>query len=241
MKCYICHGHLHSMGVVPFDKSCKEGIPIVDDTPMKYYKCDQCQFICCPEMLEWSNEEFAQRIYNEDYVKYDPDYVEDRPAAISSILHGIFAKGYKRISHLDYGGGDGTLSYKLNDLGWKSNYYDPYTSKVVPTGTYNLVTAIEVFEHSKNMHITMEHVKSYMDPNNGAVIFTTLLADKDTTLDWWYISPRNGHIGILSEISIKALATMHNLFYKPTQEKGLHTLEPRYNRNAINTLIRGGN
>jgi 2-polyprenyl-6-hydroxyphenyl methylase/3-demethylubiquinone-9 3-methyltransferase len=233
MNCPICSGKLESLGKLPFDYSV-EKLPIIDDTPMEYHKCTICDFIGCLEMLSWTSEKLGNKVYNIDYIKYDPDYVETRPTTFAKSF-GKDLKPLKKIMHLDYGSGSGLMSKILKEsYNWNSTTYDPYSSPNKPENIkYNLITAIEVFEHSLDIDKTIKDIKSFLD-KDGLVLFTTQLANKNTNLDWWYIMPRNGHISLLSEKSLKILAKNNGLFFQSINEN-LHVLQPT--RNTIKELF----
>lgn len=229
MKCNIClEGEMNSIGSTPFDKN-NQNIPVVSNTLMEYYKCIKCNSIVCPEMLGWSQDRFSSDIYNDEYTKYDPDYLDKRPRVWTGLLSGL---NYRKIKHLDYGSGMGILSSNLINKGWNSCSYDPYSSKLVPKGKFNFITAIEVFEHSPNIHDTIADIRKYLQ-RDGVILFSTLLADKDTNINWWYIMPRNGHISILSSIALINLAKRHSLFFS-SLNKGIHILQT--NRSAAKQI-----
>lgn len=231
MKCYICNGELNLLGSIPFDKN--EGIlPCVDTTPIEYHKCSKCNFICSLELLQWSAEKFKEKVYNEDYSKVDTGYGGVRAANNVELIRQICRN---RVSHLDYGSGEGHLSDLLVKEGWDSTYYDPYTHPNRPKGKFKLITAIEVFEHSTNIFDTVKDIKSFLD-RDGVILFTTRLADETTPIDWWYICARSGHIGILSQESLKIVAQRNNLFVSSADEL-VHILQP--SRNNIKQLTRG--
>lgn len=223
MDCPICSGNLELLGEVPFDRN-NSNMPIINSTLMAYYRCVECDFVCCPEMLSWSSQELGEKVYNNEYINFDPDYVETRPKNFATfLLNSINPVFVKNIRHLDYGSGSGILSKELVIKKWKSNSYDPYSSPERPVEKYNFITAFEVFEHSSNIDNTVKDIKEFLD-RNGVVLFSTLLANKNTTIDWWYIGARNGHIGILSQKSMKIVASRNNLFFSSLSEN-IHILQ----------------
>lgn len=232
MKCYICGGNLVSIGSIPFDKN--EGIlPCLDKTPMEYHKCQSCNFICSLEMLAWTKEQFSDKVYNKEYTKVDTGYGGARASNNILLIDELF-RG-TTCTHLDYGSGEGHFSNMLREKGWDSSYYDPYSSPQKPNRKFKLITAIEVFEHSTNIFKTLEDIKSLLD-RNGVILFTTRLADVKTTISWWYICARSGHIGIHSEKSLKIVAKKNNLFFSSLDDL-IHIMQPT--RNSMKELIRG--
>jgi hypothetical protein len=105
------------------------------------------------------------------------------------------------------------LSGRLREFGWDSTTYDPFgegTDGSVMSKQYDLVTAFEVFEH------VADHSALFADlrrvAHQGTVIlFSTLLSDGQIfpgrPLDWWYASPRNGHVSLFSSRSLSIAPT----------------------------------
>jgi SAM-dependent methyltransferase len=134
-------------------------------------------------------------------------------------LINMFGKVSGRIKHLDYGGGEGFLVKLLRESGWNSTSYDLFVNKdmkIEDLGTFDLITAFEVFEHVPDVNALMSDLRRLLVPN-GIVFFSTMLSDanihKNKRLNWWYASPRNGHISIFSKASLKLLAKNHGLNY----------------------------
>jgi hypothetical protein len=178
--------------------------------PVYYTLCDQCGFCFAPELHRWSIDEFAARIYNDDYKLVDPDYLDARPRANAQMLAGMFAKQALAIRHLDYGGGNGVLSGELFASGWNSSSYDPFVDGPLrgDMGRFNLVTSFEVFEHVPDVNHLVATLSTLVD-DDGMVLFSTLLNDgnlaRNQRIQWWYASPRNGHISLFSRRSLALL------------------------------------
>lgn len=214
VSCPVCGDLCTALDVVDFNKSCEEqrgkflqlsGIPIY------YYLCNGCQFCFAPEIAKWGPREFAERIYNEDYILVDPDYLDVRPRGNAKSLLSTFGDSGRNIRHLDYGGGAGLLSRLLNEAGWKSVSYDPFADKDVDAGAlgqFDLITAYEVFEHVPDAGELMGKLSALLAPE-GIVLFSTMVTDGHIVpgrrITWWYASPRNGHISLHSRKSLALL------------------------------------
>jgi SAM-dependent methyltransferase len=214
LPCPVCGGSSALLDVVDFNKSCEElrghflamaGIPIY------YALCDQCGFCFAPEFAEWALEDFAAKIYNNEYTDVDPDYASARPRANAENLLAMLGDRGIEIRHLDYGGGSGLLSDLLRDSGWQSRSYDPFVDHQVhpeSLGKFDLVTAYEVFEHVSNVRKLASDLSALL-AHDGIILFSTLLSDGNLgprqRLTWWYASPRNGHISLFSRSSLATL------------------------------------
>ncbi len=133
----MCGGECSLLDVVDFNKSCEEargkflglaGIPVY------YSLCSNCGFCFAPEIMTWQLSKFEEKIYNDEYVLVDPDYVEVRPRANATNLISIFGDRGQTVRHLDYSGGDGLLVKLLRDSNWESTSYDPFVNKDVGIG-----------------------------------------------------------------------------------------------------------
>lgn len=218
LHCWVCGAASELLDVVDFNKSCEEqrGQFIkLSGVPIYYALCPRCGFCFAPEFAHWSREAFAERIYNDGYVVADPDYREARPRANADYLINLLGDGVKSVRHLDYGGGNGLLASLLREAGWQSQSYDPYAEgslALEALGRFELITALEVFEHAPDVQGLMAHLGRLLAPG-GMVLFTTVLSDghiaRHQRLDWWYAAPRNGHISLYSRASLHWLAQQH--------------------------------
>lgn len=183
--------------------------------------------------MNWTNDEFHSRIYNEDYAIVDPDYLNKRPEFNFSLLERFFKNVKNVITHLDYGGGNGSLSKKLVEAGWNSKSYDPFSeteNNISNIEKFNLITAFEVFEHAPNPNLLMEKIINLIN-DDGVVILSTLINDGNIKvnqrLDWWYASPRNGHVSLFSLKSLKILGEKYN-FNFASMGVGYHVYFKKY-------------
>lgn len=216
IHCPVCNEDAKVFDTLDFNKSCNNALP-PSGKQYAYCLCDNCGFCFCPEIAAWPPELFAKHIYNDDYALVDPDYKMIRPRANTQFVAQLFGKHGKRIRHLDYGGGNGLLAATLKSMGWKSTSYDPFVNrgtKLADLGKFDLITAFEVFEHAPDPQELMRSILSALQPG-GVILFSTLLSDNNLSrgraLDWWYASPRNGHISLYSRNSLALLAQQHYL------------------------------
>jgi hypothetical protein len=228
--CPVCNGRCSLLDVVDFNRSCeeaKEKFLSLAGIPIYYALCDNCGFCFAPEFMGWDLNRFEEMIYNDEYADVDPEYMEVRPRANAASLISIFGDRTHSIRHLDYGGGNGLLTKILTESGWQSTSYDPFVDRdiiVEQLGRFDLITAFEVFEHVPDVKGLMSNLCSLLS-FNGLVLFSTLLSDKyirpNQRINWWYASPRNGHISLFSKTSLAVLAEKNGLKFASFSE-GLH-------------------
>lgn len=230
--CPVCKRDSFLLDVVDFNKSCEEArgyyLPLSAEA-IYYALCPNCGFCFAPEIYTWDIQTFADKIYNSDYAKVDPDYSELRPRSNAEFLINLLGNQSGKIRHLDYGGGSGLLSQLLNNAGWQSTSYDPFVNTNVHLGSlgeFDFITAFEVFEHVPNLQNLLNDLSSLLT-EDGVVLFTTLLSDgqieANKRITWWYASPRNGHISLFSKKSLAMLCENHG-FQQASFSAGLHVM-----------------
>jgi SAM-dependent methyltransferase len=213
-SCPVCDGRCALLDSVDFNKSCEElrgkFLPR-SGLAVSYVMCEDCGYSFAPQICRWSRDEFAQEIYNDEYRAVDPDWEEVRPRNNAAVLLQAFGNRAPAIRHLDYGGGNGLLARMLSGAGWNSLSYDPYVDRdrrLADLGSFDLVTAFEVFEHVPDVRRLMDDLASLV-AEDGVVLFSTLLSDGNIApglpLTWWYAAPRNGHISLYSSRSLAFL------------------------------------
>jgi SAM-dependent methyltransferase len=216
VPCKICGSGAHFFDVVDFYKSCSqpEIYPFgASGIPVTYYRCSVCSFAFTPFFDDWTPQDFARFVYNDDYSKVDGDYSGIRPkrdaATIAQRLHD-----FSHLNILDYGSGSGVFADHLRACGFKLvSSYDPFSSPKRPRGQFDVITCFEVLEHTVSPRATLSDVASFLDPE-GCVIFSTGIQPStmgEIRANWWYVAPRNGHVSIYSLNSLARLGAATGL------------------------------
>jgi 2-polyprenyl-3-methyl-5-hydroxy-6-metoxy-1,4-benzoquinol methylase len=195
--CKICQSPSQLFGVVDFNKSCLElrgeRLPLTGFA-VYYHRCSQCGFIFTIAFDEWTPDAFRQIIYNEQYVAVDSDFVERRPTENAKAVGNTLRDFRASVQLLDYGGGTGLFAQRMREEGFRATTYDPFSDVPAPEETVATMAAM-------------------LEPK-GMILFTTLLQPPDIDLrglQWWYASPRNGHISLYSAASLVTLFRRHGL------------------------------
>jgi SAM-dependent methyltransferase len=223
LTCPICSATCALWDVVDFNKSCEDhkGKSLArSGVPIYYALCEGCGFCFTPEIYTWPLEKFKSAIYNDDYVLVDPEYLDVRPRTMFEVLRSTYFPALPpSVRHLDYGGGNGRLAQLLRQSGWQSTSYDPVADEHVDPqqlGKFDLITAFEVFEHVPDTSKLMSDLSSLLS-DDSLILFTTFLSDgnidPNRRLDWWYASPRNGHISLFSKKSLAVLAQRYGFLF----------------------------
>lgn len=203
--CKICQSPTEIQGCVDAGKSCEthNGVFLpLTGIPVWYHRCLACGFLFTPNFDHWTPAQFIAGIYNERYREADPEYFNGERARrfLPTVLDLMAKKGLHSV--LDYGGGDGALTGLLSSNGKRAVCYEPLMGVLpaaVQPGSFDLVVAVEVLEHTPTPRETVHQAIGLIRPG-GMMLFTTALCDglpKQST-DWWYIAPRNGHVSIWS-------------------------------------------
>jgi len=173
---------------------------------ISYFRCRSCGFLFTNYFDTFSNSDMAKHIYNADYVLADPDFIEKRPKSLSACIGDMLRPMQSCIDALDYGGGKGLFARLMRDQNFSFDSADSYFGDTLPAKhQYDLVTALEVIEHSRDPQNTIHDILAYLKPR-GVVLFSTVLQPRIVTEDWWYIGPRNGHVSLFSERSLRSLS-----------------------------------
>jgi len=221
-KCCGASG-VRGLGEIDFNRTCldRPGARVFPPSAERvpYFSCARCSFVFTDAMDTWSAEQFRERIYNADYVKADPPIpgreevpIRERPAyAIGLNIAQACDGSQSRIRALDFGsGGDpGPTGLALQDRGYQLYSYDPYRADAppLPEGTFDLIIAIEVFEHCHELEDLTRFMAARL-ADEGLLWIQTMLHPHPTppnVLDSWYIAPRNGHISIFSLPALSVL------------------------------------
>jgi 2-polyprenyl-6-hydroxyphenyl methylase/3-demethylubiquinone-9 3-methyltransferase len=177
--------------------------------PIYYHRCKLCGFIFTAAFDEFSDQEFLDHIYNENYALVDPEYAEVRPRSNAEAIARMLDRD-KGISILDYGGGNGHFATALRSFGFLHvETYDPLVPKYSarPDRQYDCIVCYEVLEHSIKPSQTIHDMNSLLNPE-GLLLFSTLLQPPDINdlgASWWYLAPRNGHVSLYTQPALAAL------------------------------------
>ena len=220
--CKICDGESSPFDIVDFNKSCVQGQYAfgLKAIPVIYRMCKQCQFIFTDFGDAFCGNEWATHVYNDDYVKVDPEYLHARPCRNAREIITLLAGRQETTVGLDYGGGNGTTADLLRANGWAFDCHDPYgRTELSPErlGHYNFCSAMEVFEHTPDPVASLDTMLKMATPGKLLILIGTGTHDgyvsKETRLSWWYAAPRNGHVSLYSRKSLRMLAERFGLTY----------------------------
>ena len=208
--CKCCGGAAARYGVVAFHKNCesyRNNALVVSGVPIYYHRCPACRFIFTTALDHFTNDDFQQFVYNDQYHLIDPDYQEARPRGNAAILTRLFSEVRpQRI--LDYGGGNGVLAQLLKAEGFSQvDTFDPFVPRfrTRPPGQFDCVVSFEVLEHSTAPARTLADMISFLT-DSGFILLSTLFQPGDIDqlgLNWWYASPRNAHVSLYTKASLE--------------------------------------
>ena len=200
---YSCNDHFEGAAQFP-----------CADAPVRYHRCGSCQFTFTASLDGWSPRDFKAHIYNADYVRADPVFVDIRPTRNSQMVAALWNRALQNTVVLDFGGGDGAFARGLQAMGHRCHTLDPFHGEDTPEllDDYDLITCFEVIEHVPHgdLDAWLTTLLGHLSPR-GTVLLSTELLDADMALSNWYIAPRNGHISLHTAASLQALVGRHGL------------------------------
>jgi SAM-dependent methyltransferase len=121
---------------------------------------------------------------------------------------------------LDFGCGIGMLVRLERDVGVEAWGYDAYATpkfaetycaRELPAGQFDLVTCIEVLEHTTNPVEVLASFRSRVK-DDGLVIVSTELVDRKTDANWHYLAKEHGqHITLFTRSGLDKAAETSGL------------------------------
>jgi SAM-dependent methyltransferase len=209
--CKLCGGFARPFDSVDFYKYCSPtdcfafGFAGVH---VEYRRCRDCGFIFTSFFDDWTPQDFAAYVYNNDYPQVDSEYADIRPGNVAALLAERLAP-WRDIDMLDYGSGSGAFAGRMAAHGFANiTNYDPFSSPVRPAGKFGLITCFEVIEHTVSPAVCINDMAEFLAPG-GCIIFSQPLQPSDIEVlrgSWWYIGPRNGHASIFTADALARLA-----------------------------------
>jgi len=179
-----------------------------------YFKCPACGFVQSEEPF-WLAEAYENAITNADVGLVQRNL---RRLPIVAALIGTFFRADGKF--IDYGGGYGLLVRLMRDAGYNFFRSDPHCANLLAPGFdaepdeeggYELLTAMELFEHLVNPIGEVERMLSY----SRSIFFTTLLIPGPAPRagEWWYYVVDQGqHISFYTRKSLEVIAERFGLF-----------------------------
>jgi 2-polyprenyl-6-hydroxyphenyl methylase/3-demethylubiquinone-9 3-methyltransferase len=197
--CKICGQAAALFDIVDLQKHCafddfyKFGLSGIE---VPYLRCEACGFLFTCFFDDWRDEDWRGFIYNDDYIRVDPDYSGARAIRLAEIM-GRTLDGCRHLRVLDYGSGANVFAGRMRDAGFTHfENYDPYSSPARPAGQFDIITCLEVLEHTPDPRAAIADMRSMLT-ERGTLIFSQTVQPAniaDIRGAWWYLAPRNGHI-----------------------------------------------
>ncbi len=180
---------------------------------VEYFRCQRCELIFTDFFDEWSNQDFSDFIYNDEYIKVDPEYETVRPCRSAAELAGSL-DGAQDARLLDYGSGSGAFAQEMRQRGFgATESYDPISNPVPPTGKFDIITCFDVIEHTTDPRHTLAEMMGYLADDGCLLVGQTLQPADIAEIrgNWWYVAPRNGHVTFYSSETMHFYAADNGL------------------------------
>lgn len=218
LTCKICGAPAPWFGAADLNKSCEDRSGRVfppAGRAVNYHRCGACGFLFSTFLDDWPQDRVQREIYNDDYVKVDPDLVSARPEEQANGIERLFGAARAGLRVLDFGGGTGALADRLRTRGFaRVDSIDPFHGvSQIRLSRVDLMLCFEVLEHLPAPALPFEAAAACLK-DDGVLFFSTLVqpADIETAGPaWWYLAPRNGHISLHTRRSLALLTGRHGL------------------------------
>jgi hypothetical protein len=215
IPCKICRDPAAFFDVVDFNKTAGFYPWGPSGVTVRYYRCDTCGFLFTPLCDNWSVADVRHRIYNEDYIRIDGEYPLIRPQRTAKHIASMLA-GFEDLRILDYGSGTGAFAESMAELGFRHVVsYDPLSQPARPSGQFDLITCIEVIEHSPTPLETLADMHSFL-ADQGCIFLGEALQPPDIQTircNWWYCMPRNGHVSMFTDQTLSRMADLTGMLF----------------------------
>lgn len=174
--------------------------------PVIFHHCNNCGSLLLPSP-HWLEEAYAKSIVP------NPDQGSlARTLFVHRCIRRLRSRPIqvlpKHFRSLDVGAGRGFLLRLLLDEGQDSFGYDPHPIPVLaehrvfsefPPGTFQLLTAIEMLEHTLDPIASLSQMRDALASNGILLLSTELYVQGQHGPDWYYLAPEHGqHITIFS-------------------------------------------
>lgn len=202
--CRICDNQAHYIFTKP---------------PAEYYQCTNCRTVFC-DPLDNDN-----MIGGGAEIERNATQNQGRIDRLSNMLGGY--KNQSRV--LDFGCGHGMLVNDLRAAGFQADGYDLYNpefnEKLPERNTYNVITCVEVIEHTSAPFYELDVMFRALMHGGGVYIetgFVDVAEQEEIPLEeFYYINPIAGHATIFSHHGLDVLMI----------SKGFKIMQ-HYNRNV---------
>jgi Methyltransferase domain len=228
--CKVCAGETRLFDVLDLGRQCNL-TPYPDGligVPVYFHRCTQCGLVFTGFFDRFDSELWSRHIYNADYARIDPEYGGVRSARDAKVVRAAMGSWWPASGvGCDYGGGQGHLAAHLRGLGLRFDTLDPFGVQhvSVQAGSYAMVTAFEVMEHFAQPEASFAEIAALAAPQQCLLLASTSLVDPrmrpGELAQWWYAAPRNGHITLYAEATMRWLANAHSFEYRRIT-RGLH-------------------
>ena len=211
IPCKVCGSAATFFDAVDFNK-CAAFYPFgLAGVAVPYYRCDDCGLLFTPFCDDWSHDDFARFINNDDNIPQDPDPVAGRPQLMAQRL-----AGFTKARILEYGASQGAFPQRMAELGFsRVTSYDPFSMPKRPRGYFDIVTCFEVIERSRSPRAMLDDMLSFLRPD-GCILLGETLQPPDidrVRCNWGHVAPRDGHVSTFADRTLVTLAEQSGLVF----------------------------
>jgi hypothetical protein len=174
----------------------------------RFRHCTSCDLIFVPPDAHPTPEEEVHRYRQHQNSADNPGYV----SMLSAVLALIQRFGPATGRLLDYGCGPEPVFVNIcRQAGYDAYGYDPYFYKEFPARKqFELITAIEVWEHFRSPASEIRYLQSLLMPGALMAVRTLLHNGEEDFASWWYAAD-NTHISFYSQRTVDWIAAYFKL------------------------------
>ncbi len=197
----------------------------VSGIPVPYFRCEVCGFLFTDFFDTWTAQAFRRFIYNDDYILVDPEYADARSIRDAE-WYSTALDPLRGTRLLDWGGGGGVFAADMAKRGFATEYYDPFSAPMKPSGRFDIITCIETIEHSPDPMGALREMTEFLT-DDGVIILGETLQPEDIDqirCSWWYVAPRNGHCSTFDRRTFSKVSDQLGCLFHSSGVSGPHAL-----------------
>ncbi len=169
-----------------------------------YHRCLSCSYVSRDKSHQLSAEYEKKRYElhnnspeNHGYVKWINDFLN----------FAIDTQVPENAHILDFGSGpEPVMARMMEERGYQVFTEDLYFAAGEPRGPFQLITALEVFEHLHNPYEVLLNLASRLSPGGRLCISTEFLPSDHNRFEYWRYRSDETHIGLFTVKGLTAAA-----------------------------------
>lgn len=176
-----------------------------------YHRCESCGFVAMDKRYQMTPEDEKLRYQQHNNSADNLGYVKFLETFLDFALDPAPSPG---ASILDFGSGpEPVMAGLMEQRGYRVSIEDPFFAPGEKSGSFDVITSLEVFEHLDNPFEVLSNLAGRLSENGRLSIGTMFLPESRDDFSNWHYRNDSTHIGFftqegLSDAAMKAGLTV---------------------------------